>query len=225
MLKNVINKLFTALFISGLTIHANAASILNGDFETCDFTGWNLASTDNPIPTGDFTMSNTPNGCAATVKIDASLAIANILYQEVDFSVAADSALRLTLDFSVDTTQPRLDIGTADYFDIYFNDGAGNLYDHTGELGGMYNSMDITGADSFRHSFRLDEMFNNHTGWFLEFQINSNFDELASSITINEVQLFDVSNVDTPPTLPLLLSGLLLLGVINKSNWEKRNEI
>ena len=91
----------------------------------------------------------------------------------------------------------------------------GNFYDNTLALGGMYDFVDINGEANYTQSFLLDESIYNESGWFLEFQLNSNFDFSPASLQLFSAMLREeATTVSAPGTFPLMLlsaAGLIAM--------------
>ncbi len=215
------------------------ANIINGDFGTCDFTGWQK-DTDGfgDVSTGDdFSIVNNAGDCSAAINVDRFNPIgdplgtpideaffANTLFQELDFSAAASSTFLLEMDFSVDSQLTSADpFFIADFFSVSLHDGAGNFFDETGSLGFLFDTTDIDGFSNQVLSFEIDNSFVNQTGWLLEFQLGigvDNFgftDAFGSSLLLNSVSLTEVTNVVSEPNLSWLFSlGLIGLVMRNK---------
>jgi hypothetical protein len=234
-------KLITGLTLLTLCLASSntfGAAIVNGDFSSCDYSGWQK-DTDGfgDVSLGnDFGMVNNAGDCSASVNVDHfdpagdftgtpidEAFFANTLYQELDFTAAADSTLSLEIDFSVDSEITSNDLAfISDYFLIGLNDGLGNYYDQTGGLGFLYAPTDIDGAFSQVLSFELDNSFVNQGGWFLDFQLNIGVDidgfsdAFGSTFLLNSVSLTEVENVGSGPNVvpePAALS-LLSLGLL-----------
>jgi len=197
----------------------SAATITNGDFATCDYSGWSQASDLDPIAPDDFTIIDNGGTCSAQISADLSDAFGNILFQEIDLSASDSSQLWLSLDFSVDSALSDQAPLTADYFSVYLNDGSGNLFDQDMNFGALFDAIDINGAASYQQQILLADSYKNQTGWFLEFQINSNFDFEAASITVNSVALDAVEAVSAPAGLSLVVLGFAFAG------WRQRTLI
>jgi hypothetical protein len=224
-------KLTTGFTLFSLCLASTSAfggAIVNGDFSSCDYSGWQK-DTDGfgDVSLGnDFSMVNNAGDCSASINVDHfdpagdffgtpidEAFFANTLYQELDFSAAADSTFSLEIDFSVDS---EVGSSVADYFLIGLNDGLGNYYDQTGGLGFLYAPTDIDGAFSQVLSFELDNSFVNQGGWFLDFQLNIGLDDFGfsdafgSTFLLNSVSLTEVENVvPEPAALSLLSLGLI----------------
>lgn len=191
---------------------AHGAMITNGDFADCSLSGWQTDSDLTPGYSDDVSVINDDGTCAALMTIDESDAFANILYQTLDLSAASGSQLWLDISFSVDSMLTDQEAGTADYFSVYLFDGMGGFFDNTLTYGGMYDTLDINGAESYTQSFLLDPSLNNQEGWSLEFQLNSNFDGASSQLQLFSVALREVSDVPSPASASLALlavAGLL----------------
>lgn len=203
-------KQLATLLLFGLVVGQSfAATIQNGDFQTCDYSGWSQFSDLDPVEPNDFTIANNAGDCSAVIAADASDAFTNILFQDLDLSAQTDSALMLSFDFSVDSELTNQDFGFADYFSIYLFDGF-DLVDNTGGLGAIFDNIDINGPASYVQSFMLDSSFNNALGWSLEFQVVSNFDFAPAFLTINSVSLVEVPANATPVSTPSIFALLVL---------------
>lgn len=217
------------------------AAIVNGDFASCDYSGWQK-DTDGfgDVSAGnDFSIVNNAGDCSAAINVDRvnpagdvtgtpidEALFANTLFQGLDFTAAADSTFSLEIDFSVDSEITSSSVAfIADYFLIGLNDGIGNYYDQTGGLGFLFAPTDINGAFSQVLSFELDNSFVNQSGWFLDFQLNIGVadtgfsDAFGSSFLINSVSLNEVENVVPEPSV----LGLLSLGLLGLYIRKKRS--
>lgn len=220
---------FTLLTLCLASSYTFGGAIVNGDFSSCDYSGWQKDSdAEGDVSTlNDFAMANNGGDCSASINVDhfdgAGTPLdyawfANTLFQELDFAGAADSTFSLEIDFAVDSEMTSNDPDfIADYFLIGLNDGAGNYYDQTGGLGFLYDA-DIDGAFSQVLSFELDNAFVNQGGWFLDFQLNIGADDFGfsdafgSTFLLNSVSLTEnkrLSDVPEPAALSLLSLGLL----------------
>jgi len=224
----------TLLAICFASSNTFGAAIVNGDFSSCDYSGWDK-DTDGfgDVSLGnDFSMVNNAGGCSASINVDHfdpagdftgtpidEAFFGNTLYQEIDFAGAADSTFSLEIDFAVDSEINSNDAGfIADYFLIGLNDGNGNYYDQTGGLGFLYAPSDINGVFSQVLTFELDNSFVNQGGWFVDFQVNIGVDNLGfsdafgSTFLLNSVSLTEnrnLSEVPEPAALSLFSLGLL----------------
>ncbi|MFT2091968.1 PEP-CTERM sorting domain-containing protein [Paraglaciecola sp. 2405UD69-4] len=235
---------FTLAALSLASVNVSATMIANGDFASCDFSGWQK-DTDGfgDISMGnDFAIQSTGTSCSAEINVDHfdttgdvfgtpidEAWFANTLYQELDFTTTNDTNFLLEIDFSVDTeannTGPSF---IADYFLIGLNDGMGNYFDEGGELGFLYEPTDINQALSQTVSYEIDSSFANQTGWFLDFQLNLGVDEFGfsdaygSSFLINSVSLTEVDAVVSEPATVWLFSlGLIGLFLRNRRNSSR----
>jgi hypothetical protein len=213
-------KLIALLACSFLATNTYAATITNGDFATCDFTGWQqdtdfgAGSTSN-----DFEIAGGPTACAAQLNIDfadTSASFYNSIFQSLDLSVVAGQGLNLSFDWSFDGEEANYDPLGRDYWLAALGDGSGDLFGAEGQLGLLYEGLDY---DTQSFSVDLDSSFFNQAGWSLDFQLVAGFDinSLGSFLQIDNVQLnsFDlptaaVSEPSTALLLPLALMGLYL---------------
>ncbi len=227
----------TAVFILTLfSLNANASLIQNGNFDTCDFSGWEK-DTDGlgDVSLGnDFEIFDNGRVCSAAISVDyfetegdpfsspiSEAFFANTLFQELDFTGSAGSTFSLTIDvraFSeADSGFPSF---VSDYFLIGLNDGLGNYYDETGNLGFLVDPIDVDGFFEDTFTFELDTSFLNQTGWFLDIQLNIGIDNqtffpdaLGTTLYVNSVEMVEVkapvSEVPEPSALALFLLGLV----------------
>ncbi|WJG11207.1 hypothetical protein [Aliiglaciecola sp. LCG003] len=219
---NKLSFLLTFILIT-TTLNVQGAMITNGDFSSCDYSGWNK-DTDG---FGDVSMSNdfviegiAPN-CQAVINadyLDTEVFFANTLFQSLDLTAMASSQLILSFDIMVTSQMNSQDQGfIADYLVIGLNDGLGNLYDENGQLGTLFDA-DVDGENTYQLTYNLAASLLNQSGWYLDFQLNigadnNGFTDFAgSSLYIDNVTLQEVK-VSAPQSLSLFclsLCGLLL---------------
>lgn len=217
-------KLTTGLTLLTLCLASSnsfGAAIVNGDFSSCDYSGWQKTVDFDPDAGlgNDFSIANNGSTCSAEINIDHFLSpgdasspyidyalFSNSLSQELDLTAAADSTFVLEFDFSVDSESG---LGfLADYFLIGLSDGV-DLFDGDGQLGNFYEA-DIDGFLDYSLTVELDNSFANQSGWFLDFQLLSTFDGYGSIFSLNSVSLTEVNHeVPEPAALSLLSLGLL----------------
>lgn len=238
-------KLTTGLTLLTLCIASSntfGGAIVNGDFSSCDYSGWQK-DTDGfgDVSVGnDFSIVNNAGDCSASINVDHfdpagdftgspidEAWFANTLFQELDFTGAADSTFSLEIDFAVNSEIDSNDFAfIADYFLVGLNDGNGNYFDETGGLGFLNAPTDIDGAFSQVLSFELDNFFVNQGGWFLDFQLNIGVDDFGfsdafgSTFLLNSVSLTENKSQSVVPE-PAALS-LLSLGVLGLYMRKKR---
>ena len=217
-------KLTTGLTLLTLCLASSnsfGGAIVNGDFASCDYSGWQKTVDFDPDAGlgNDFSMANNGSTCRAEINIDHfsspgdSLSpyidyalFSNSLSQELDLTAAADSTFVLEFDFSVDSESGLGFI--ADYFLIGLSDGV-DLFDGDGLLGNFHEA-DIDGFLDYSLTVELDNSFANQSGWFLDFQLLSTFDGYGSTFSLNSVSLTEVNHVvPEPAALSLLSLGLL----------------
>ncbi|MDN4504303.1 PEP-CTERM sorting domain-containing protein [Alteromonadaceae bacterium BrNp21-10] len=222
-------KLKYAVLILGcaLTSQLQAAAITNGDFATCDFSGWQQESDFGAPLAGSNDLSingSTPN-CSAQMNVDFGGAndafVYTALSQELDLSGATDSSFLLTLDFDVssDLTSPDPSF-IADYFFVGISNGTGNF------TSGLFTTADVDGSLDYNLSFLLDSSFANQNGIFVEFDLflgvdlDNRTDFSGSSLNINNVSLVEVAvpQVPEPSTLAIFALGLAGLATYRKKN-------
>lgn len=239
------------VFTSLLTLNTHAGVITNGDFQTCDYSGWQK-DTDGAgdISLGnDFAIDVNGSNCRAAINVDyfdvagdpfstpiSEAWFANTLYQELDFTGSANSTWELTIGFEVGSEGTSQDpFFVADYFLFGLNDGLGNYFDENGDLGFLVYPTDIDGSYRDSLTFELDSSFTNTTGWFLDAQLNVGVDQFGmpdgfgSTLYVNEVTLTEVlapvTDVPEPSTLAIFSLGLLGLFNRKKLNRRKSNYI
>jgi len=227
------NYLLLALLTLGLLTMsaAQAASITNGDFQTCDFRGWQK-DTDglgDPGATGDFAIAMDAGDCSAQIRVDdfatTTAFSANTLFTELDLSANPGDQLRLSFDWDFFGTDG--DPWSGDFFQVGLGDGSGYLFDANGQIGTLLESP-TTGMSSYgsgHFSAYLDDVFFNQPGWFLDFTVNEGFafnpEPLASTLEIDNVALTQVS-AELPETggLLLMLTGLMGLAWVRKGGAQ-----
>jgi hypothetical protein len=228
--------LIAILVFSLSTVNAGAAAIVNGNFQTGDFSGWNK-DTDgahNDPSFNDFSIVGNPGDYSAQIEVDAfsppgdllgtpldKVFFANTLYQALDLTAASTSTFLLSLDFAVDseiTSQHGSFI--ADYFFIGLHDGNGNYVDGTGATGSLVDSTDVDGVFSYSLDFTLDNSFVNQTGWSLDFQLvvgldGPDPDAYASTFLLNSASLTEVEAlmVSVPEPGSALIFSFALAGL------------
>lgn len=226
--------IYLMLFSIAISLNATAGVIQNGDFSTCDYTGWQK-DTDGAgdISLGnDFEIDGNPNPCRAALNVDyfdpvgdpfgspiSEAWFANTLFQELDLTGNADSTWSLTIEYEVGSEGSSQDpLFVPDYFLFGLNDGFGNYYDETGSLGFLLSPTDIDGPYTDFLTFELDRSFTNAAGWFLDFQLNVGVDGTGwpdgygSTLYVNDVTLTEiqapVTDVPEPSTLAIFALGL-----------------
>lgn len=230
-----------ALCLAGSNSFAGA--IVNGDFSSCDYSGWQQ-DTDGfgDVSTGnDFAIVNNAGDCSAAINADyfdpagdftgtplTEAFFANTLFQDLDLSGDIDSTFTLEIDFAVNSEINSNDQGfVADYFLIGLSDGSGDYFDQTGGLGFLTMPTDIDGAFSQVLSFELDNSFMNQIGWSLDFQLNIGVDDqefsdaFGSTFRLNSVALTENPSqvmVSEPAAL-----GMLSLGLVGLYMRKKRS--
>jgi hypothetical protein len=227
-----------------LLVSANASAnlISNGDFSTCDFTGWEK-DTDGfgDVSFGnDFQMEPVGSSeCRASINVDyfdpagdpfgapiSEAFFANTLFQELDFTGSAGSSFELTIEYEVRSESDSSDpFFIADYFLFGLNDGTGSYFNENGNLGFLVGPTDIDGSFRDLVTFTIDTSFLNQTGWFLDFQVNLGWDfqtgfsdAFGSTLFINDVSMTEIlaptQDVPEPSTIAIFM--LSILGIINR---------
>jgi hypothetical protein len=213
------------------SVSTSANLINNGDFSSCDFSGW-TKDTDGfgEVSAGnDFEVLDNGKVCSAVINVDyfetagddfstplSEAFFANTLFQELNFTGSAGSSFELTIDVSSSSESDSNNSSfLADYFLIGLNDGTGNYFDENGDSGFLVDPTDINGLFTNTYTFTIDSSFLNQTGWFLDFQLNLGFDGFTgltdgfgSSLFVNEVSLVaipdEANEVNAPATIYLL---------------------
>ncbi len=214
---NMKKLLFCSLF-GLLSFNLHAAMITNGNFQTCDLSGWQV-DTDglgDPGATGDFSIQNNGGECAAQVSVDltngASSSFANTLSTDLDFSADSNELLLLSFDWEfAGFDDETLD---ADAFSVFLFDGL-NTFGADGLFGNLIDATSIYGSNTF--STYLDSSFINQAGLTLDFQVLGGFNltSLSSTLTIDNVSLTAVStSVPEPSVYMLFAAGLV--GLISR---------
>lgn len=235
---NFLLKLVVFSTIILLSTNPQATTITNGEFSTCNFSGWNK-DTDGlgDVSAGnDFYIDGASPVCRAAIEIDSfdspgdffspfldDAWFSNTLFQELDLSGNVNSALKLTIEFAVATQGNAFNpFFVPDYFFIGLNDGLGNYYNQAGELGFIVDPSDIIAPLSNTITFELDSSFINEPGWYLDFQLSVGIDDFGmsdafgSTLYINNVSLIDTQSHDVPEPSTLALIGVAFFGLLGR---------
>lgn len=208
------------LFFLAISIlpSAHAAFVVNGNFQTGDFTGWSLDVDGFPLLPGDSDITlvePTPGDFAARLQAEFptdTAFFAATLHQGLDLTATfgEDLLLSFSWDFNGDAAV------TDEFFVVALGDGSGNLFGADGNLGFLLNPIDY-GSGTF--SSILDTSFINAANWTLDFQIGPGFDFAGSFALIDNVSLVAVpAIIPVPPSLLLFVSGLAGLGACRRRN-------
>lgn len=212
--------LFLELLLCLLLSFPAFAGIVNGNFETGDFTGWSLDTDGSPGSAADFSISGVQ---AARIEADywsspsdtTSNALDNVIFANTLFQVldtTATSGVDLVLSFNWLYSGEDSDPLAGDIFLVGLNDGSGNYYNADGNFGFLIRPTTTYGQGLF--SAILDPTtFGNVAGWSLDFQLgigfgNNGSNGFGSYIQIDNVKLEAISNVPEPSVLALGLAGL-----------------
>ena len=225
-MRKLIQRVLLSAFFSLLMMnsHSFANTIINGDFQTGNFTGWDLDSDGFPgDPTTDFFLADDGAGnYQARIEADYTTNqawFANTLYQQIDTTVSGGpNEYQLQLSFSWEFGGEDGDT-INEFVVVGFNDGFGNLYGANGNLGSLL-STDIYGNGVFSTVIDYDT-FANVSGWFLDFQLNvgMDYDWLGSYLLIDNVTLEAIPQISpnpTPEPSTFLLFSIGLLFFLNR---------
>lgn len=211
----IYTRLLAATVLLTMTTMSHAAMITNGDFQTCDFTGWNL-DTDglgDPGPTNDFAIEDIGGACRAQLNVDdgatTSVFFANTLSTLLDLSANPGESILLSFDWVFSGTDGDPDFG--DFFSVFLDNGVDNPLDENGEAGFLIPATSGYGGGSF--SVELGSNLNNLTGWSLNFVLEDAVNPLGffnSTLAIDNVSLTaGASAVSEPQAAVLILLGFL----------------
>ncbi|WP_240920022.1 hypothetical protein [Paraglaciecola sp. 20A4] len=199
-----------------LAAHAQAALVTNGNFQSCDFTGWanytdGMNHTD---PNADFAIINNAGACQGQINIDvasgASAFYANTLSTEMDFTSGSNAHLWLSFDWLFSGFDDGSSL--ADVFFVNFTNNLGDITGADASPGFLLGPTSTYGAGTY--SVMLDNRFINQSGWFLDFNLEGGFtpDSFSSTLLIDNVTLRSIpTNVPVPPMLALILLGAAAL--------------
>lgn len=197
----------------------NAAILENGDFSTCDFSGWerDTDGAGNVSLGNDFSIAGSAPSCEAVISVDytdTEAFFANTLFQFLDFSSAGSGPFTLSMDIEVDSELTESDNNfVADYFAVSFFDGI-NFYDNTGSIGTLFEA-NINGFASYTLSFLLDASLTSLSNLSLDFQLLLGADDDGitdlggSTLRVNNVSITENSvAVSAPSAAILMIMGL-----------------
>ena len=200
-----------ALAVALLPGLGTAAEIVNGDFETGDFTGWSLDTDGFEGTAPDFQVVGVPGNHQARVEIDFGTTdfalFANTLYQPLDLTAAPGEELVLSFEWAfagVDGTD--LD----DYLVVGFSNSTGGFFNNVGD------ALPLLEVDSYLDNgsysaVLADGVFNNVADWVLEFQINTGGNGFGSYLLLDNVQITRQEATGVPEPGLLFAPGLALL--------------
>ena len=206
-----------------LTTSAQAALVTNGDFQSCDFAGWDnyTDGVRHTSPNTDFAIVNNAGACQAKVSIDvasgASAFFANTLSTEIDFTAASNAQLWLSFDWVFSGFDDGSNL--ADVFFVNFTNSLGDITGADANPGFLFEPTSTYGAGTY--SMMLDNRFINQSGWFLDFNLEGGFtpDSFSSTLLIDNVALRSApTNVPGPPMSALLLLGAAALFTRHKQS-------
>jgi hypothetical protein len=215
-------KTFAGLLFVLLPLNSFAATILNGDFQTGDYTGWSqdVDGFGEPSWGNDFSIVEPTLG-NFVARIESDYVDGNggdldeswhaaTLYQELDFSVSAGQMLVLNFDWVFGGEDP---INADESFFVALGDGSGDYYGADGNLGFLVEEYTY-GSNTF--NMTLDASFLNATGWSIEFQVGRGYDYFGSYALIDNVAIEAVtpSSIPVPEPSILWLMSFGLLGLV-----------
>ncbi len=220
-----------ALSISVMTSPAAiAAKIINGDFQTGDYSSWfqDVDGFGPPIEgLNDFSIVELiPGDYAARIEVDyrsvpGSLnsfnldeaLFSNVLYQQIDLTLTnPQDTLYLGFDwsFSGETTP------SDDNFVVGLFRFGGNYFDANGNPGFLISSTNY-GSGSF--STTLDSSYNNSLGWWLGFQLDVGLDGYGSFITLDNIEISSTpSTNEVPIPSAFWLFGTAIFALFRKNS-------
>jgi hypothetical protein len=215
-----------------ILIPTSQASIINGDFQTCDLTGFETDS-DGLVPgfDTDFDVIEdvTTGNCVAQIQIDlfdqvtfdpvTQAFFANTLFTELDLTVDSGFGLNLAFDYNFFGEEAGVTTGR-DSFLVALGDGSGDLFDANGQIGSVFEQSNY-GSGTVRTD--IDASLFNQTGFSLEFQLlaGEEINFLGSTLQIDNIilstfELNDGQAVDVPVPATLMLLAASLLGLRRK---------
>lgn len=208
--------LYILLLSAAMSLQAKAGLITNGDFATCDLSGWQTDSftAGSPGYDTDFSVSDNAGDCSADIHIDyfdTNEFLVNTLYTDIDLSVADGFGLTLSFDWMFSGEEEGWDPFGRDYWSVGLGDGSGLLFGADGQAGSVFQGFDY---DNGTVNIDLDPSLFNLSGWTLEFQLFAGFDVnfLGSTLNIDNVQLnqfeLPVAQVPEPSPFALIFAGL-----------------
>ncbi len=224
-----IKEFLSVVFVLLFSVNANSGIISNGDFQSCDFQGWqkDTDSFGDPGATGDFSIDSNAGNCSAVISVDlldgATAFSANTLFTALDLTVASgDLQLSFDWDFS------GFDDGSffADSFFVSLSNGTGDLFGANGEIGHLIEASSIYDSGSF--SALLDASFYNQTNWTLDFTVQGGFNvppfsssSFSSKLSVDNVSLSSVAtSVPEPSTLIMLF--IAMAGLIGQQRFNSK---
>jgi hypothetical protein len=227
----LIQRSLTILILVFLFSANSHASLINGDFQTCDLTGFETDS-DGLVPgfDSDFSVIEdiTTGNCVAQIQIDlfdpatfdpiTQAFFANTLFTELDLTANSGFGLNLAFDYNFFGEEDGVTTGR-DNFLVAFGDGTGDFFGADGQLGSIFESADY-GSGTF--STVIGASLLNQSGFSLEFQLlaGDDINFLGSTLQIDNIILssFELDATDVPAPTMLTLFVLGLFGIRRKSS-------
>jgi hypothetical protein len=219
-----IKEFLSVVFVLLFSVNAYSGIISNGDFQSCDFQGWqkDTDSTGDPGATGDFDINNNAGNCSAVISVDlldgATAFNANTLFTALDLTVASgDLQLSFDWDFS------GFDDGSflADSFFVSLSNGTGSLFGANGEIGHLIEATSIYDSGSF--SALLDPSSYNQSNWTLDFTVQGGFNltSVSSKLNIDNVSLTPVA-ISVPEPSTLIMLFIAMTGLIGQQRFNSK---
>lgn len=226
-------KLYGVLLLSLVySLNSLADIITNGDFASCDYSGWETRTDGGVGSPNDFSIINNAGECSAQLQVDHmspagdpfgsfvnDAFLANTLSQALDFTGAASSTWLLTIDYSVTSESSSSDpFFLPDNFFFAIHDNNGNYVNENENAGNLLGSQAIDGVFADIFVIELSNSFSNDLGWFLDMQLNLGADSggftdgFGSSLIINSVSL--IEQLASIPELPEPSVAVLMLAIL-----------
>jgi len=204
------------------SLSIEASGVVNGNFQTGDFTGWSLATDGVAGTAPDFQIENLAGDYSARIEADYwsipgdslsnpqdNVWFDNTLYQEMNLTTSVNQNLVLSFEWVFAGEESIFD----ENFLVALGNGSGDYFGADGNLGFLFNPMDYGEG---LYSVVLDPSFANATGWTIEFQMVAGFDAYGSYASIDNVAL---NAVPIPNAIILMATGIAgLLGLRRKIN-------
>ena len=210
----------------------STATVINGGFETGDFSGWTLDTDGFPGSANDFSVTGSPGSYEGRIEADYwsvpgdtfssplnDVFFGNILYQNLDTTTGLGESLALSFDWSFGGEDGNVFDG--EIFSVGLFNGI-DYYKADGTLGFLLDPTTSYGSGTFT-AILDNTLFNNVAGWSLDFQLEVGADltgfsnGFGSFAEFDNVSLESISvSVSEPTSIALLLIGLLGILIVGK---------